>query len=610
MHKGHWYRKMAVLMALVFVAGLFLAACSSSSGSSTDDALGHPGDNYIGSVKISVDPINSDMDITPIKSTLSINEIPQTDGWEVTTGTVNWDNAGTITAPVSLKWLGPDRLERVSIRTYDFADAVGATTSYTNADGGFDPNHVCISAGPDTILQTVPLGDDVISGTDVVAGPCGICDSVYKSGSDDVQTASGMPGEHGAAVSLQESIANGCNYLTYTYVGDDNNHADGAVSVQTCQDNGDCSNAEYNAKRLMSPGCGTSGNIVTTEWQLFNNEAGFPQYTLYAHVYGDKIPADYRNDPRYDYDTGGVYIGFYEPDWSLGAKVMQANEAAPVPNGSVLSPDDIVYALVWLDYPGASRPIGEVPVACEDGSGDTYVNCTDGSGPAFQSYDYYYVEDDANLDAPSTAGYWQSYKTYFTGFMYAAGGFVEIQWDPSALLPGDTYQSVNLVSGGGTTITKLIQDHDLADQFSCTPLNVSRWTGRAMGPCDPQFDLSSPATAVAPPMPDGRDAKANAYMTQYAPGDFVQGDFIAASIAFQAVGPVGSGGYVMAAPSGSMLINAGLAKAGATNYTGTPFGVAQKSANYPIWKQSQSYQSGPGGSVGHYNEQIAYICIE
>jgi hypothetical protein len=56
--------KLAVVVAIAAIG--FMAACSSSS--STDDALTHPGDNYMGTMRFDVDPQAGTVDITPVAS--------------------------------------------------------------------------------------------------------------------------------------------------------------------------------------------------------------------------------------------------------------------------------------------------------------------------------------------------------------------------------------------------------------------------------------------------------------------------------------------------------------------------------------------------------------
>jgi hypothetical protein len=205
MSKSHGYRKITLLMALVLAAGLTLAACSSSSSSVTDDPLSHPGNDYIGSIAITVDPSAESIEITPIKDLLTDTTVPLTDPFVVTTTNQSWDGGtSTMSGDITFQWTGPERIEDLSIRVW----------------------------GGDTVAQnaSIPVVDDACGGDTIAVANAGGCE----------------PG--------------------LTYVADES--ADGAVQEQECQYLDLCATSAMRDLRLMAPGCGTSGNSVTALWQM------------------------------------------------------------------------------------------------------------------------------------------------------------------------------------------------------------------------------------------------------------------------------------------------------------------------------------------------------
>jgi len=163
-------RKLAVLIALVLVAGLTLAACSSSS-SSTNDALSYPGDNYLGTIRVDVDPGEesgvTSMTVTPVANAVDGPVFGDLTGVTVTTSNVEWEVAGpgTITGDMKLVWAGAERLEDVAIRVIDA--------------GG----------GPDVVMDNDDVGGGCATlGTGVSSGDfCGIA-YVAEKEADDAET--------------------------------------------------------------------------------------------------------------------------------------------------------------------------------------------------------------------------------------------------------------------------------------------------------------------------------------------------------------------------------------------------------------------------------------
>jgi len=159
MRKTHGYRKPAMALVFVFLTGLVLAACSSSS--SVDDALSHPGDRFLGTVTFKGGPGGLDVvEVSPAA------QITQAEGFQVWTDGGSWNGVDTTTGDVVFKWLDTSsRLENVDIEIYD-ADAEGQD-AYLNGDDvcggatiagcGTNPGYFYVSEnaadGPETEIE-------------------------------------------------------------------------------------------------------------------------------------------------------------------------------------------------------------------------------------------------------------------------------------------------------------------------------------------------------------------------------------------------------------------------------------------------------------------------
>lgn len=147
MQKTYGYRKPAMLVALVFVAGLVLVACSSSS--STDDALSQP-DRLIATFDVHVNPgADQAIDISEPDMAVPISVAEGIRVWTCKPGTQcpdphvvaddpnaggTWDGTDTTSGDIYLKWMDTtSRLENADIEIFT-ADAEGMDATLNNDD--------------------------------------------------------------------------------------------------------------------------------------------------------------------------------------------------------------------------------------------------------------------------------------------------------------------------------------------------------------------------------------------------------------------------------------------------------------------------------------------
>lgn len=115
------FRKLALVILSLAAVGM-LAACSGSS-SSTDDALSHPGENYMGSLRFDVDPQAAKVNVSPTGSPWAVTTMPGDGSGNIpnvtisTVGAPVWnDPAGSITFNTKLYWNDPNaELQNVRI---------------------------------------------------------------------------------------------------------------------------------------------------------------------------------------------------------------------------------------------------------------------------------------------------------------------------------------------------------------------------------------------------------------------------------------------------------------------------------------------------------------
>jgi len=537
MLKTHGHRKLALLLALVFVTSL-IAACSSSQ-SSTDEPLSHPGKDYLGAIRMDMDPKSGSIEITKLDDAISNTVLTKLSGFTVSSNTTSCSGCGfaggTLSGDITFKWTGAERLEEMSLRVFD-ADATGLNAQVMTAD----------ECKGKTVGQckalTTPSGL-VYVGDLATEGPETEYEWVYDKG----------PG----------------------------------------QDRG---------LRLMPPGCDpTHGNSITARWQMTETTAGFPKYTFYAHVYGKKVPADYTADSRYDPNTAGIYMKAYAVA-STSATNPGVDTNRPltyVKNGQWF------WLFTYADAPG-KQSRNQTTQVCADGNGNTTCNLDPATA---EDYDFYFVEDQANFDLLSTAGYWKTSSAYNTGFLFCAHATFMMQWDPAVLktntMDGDTSKGtgVNAFRTKGATGTKMVTwvDTSPTDQWADDTTVASNNTNRCLSGYLGKYNYAG-VPKTYPPLPDGLDG------SEYGSG-VQQGDYPSGAFALKAIGPSGSGSAIRLSPSGNTTYNAGLGKKTA-NETADRWITVQKSANYPIWAYATGVAEGPGGSIGHFNEQIAWVCVQ
>lgn len=539
MLKTHGHRRLALLLALVFVTSL-LAACSSSQ-SSTDEPLSHPGKDYVGTIRMDIDPSNEKIEITKLDDAVTNNILTKVSGFLVSTPVPPTFAGDTLTGNIVFKWTGPERLEDVSIRVFS-ADATGLLAKIDNADTcAGQPIGTCIGGG----------------GTEGIV-----------------------------------------------YVGDE--ETDGPETEFECLGTYPaCTPGQARGLRLMSPGCTATtiaGNSVTAKWSMTETTGGHPKYTFMAHVYGSKVPALLKDDPRYDADVATVNMKAYAPDHLTQFPVV--NTARPL---TYVKTGQWFYVLSYIDAPG-DKSRGQVAKMCDDGDGNTTCSIV----PALaDAYDFYYIEDQANYNAISANPSWNKYASYNTGYMFPGSASWMIQWDPAVLQCNDMSQGIGTIFGSGvqtfrtkgTTGTKMYaySDTNITDQWKDDGTLPSGWANRCLTAYAGNWSYP-PATLIPPSLADWLD------VDDYGTG-ITQGDFPSGIVALKAIGPSGSGAPIRISPSGNTTYVVTIGnKAGDPNFASNS--VTQKSNNYPIWAYATGVNEGPGGSIGHYNEQIAWICVQ
>jgi len=522
MRKTHGYRKPAMALVFVFLTGLVLAACSSSS--SVDDALSHPGDRFLGTVTFKGGPGGLDVvEVSPAA------QITQAEGFQVWTDGGSWNGVDTTTGDVVFKWLDTSsRLENVDIEIYD-ADAEGQD-AYLN-------------------------GDDVCGGA-TIAG-CGT-----------------NPG--------------------YFYVSE--NAADGPETEIEYEGLTGLPRASRYLRAIPPK------TTVKVPWSVV--EPSGNQYQFYAMVMADKIPATTANDdPRYDPDTGTFTIQAYRLNPTT---TKNPGVATDQPITSV-KPGQWFYGVVWVDLPGADRP--GTGICADGGDGDstcyTDVNAT--------NYDYYFVEDQDNFNAPTYASLqsYPSYCSYYnTGFAFMGGSAFELQFDPAVLTTNDDIMDSNnqFTTANGTKM-RSYDDADTTDQMGVLAASSSTTYNRFVFGNIANYDCSPSSSPVeTPPMPDTLDT----YGDPTIPGNWVQGDYPAAKLAFQAIGNPGEGSRLSLANNGNTNIKAafGLKSTTGGGCASYKCAVAETSTNYPMWTDSLGTNTGQGFRVGAYNERMGYVEIQ
>lgn len=99
------FSKMAVVVLSIFVVGM-LAACAGES--SSDDALTHPGDNMLGTMRFDVDPATSSVSVTPVGSPFSGTKIPGDGAGVIPNVTISTSNVAwagdTMNFDVTVAW--------------------------------------------------------------------------------------------------------------------------------------------------------------------------------------------------------------------------------------------------------------------------------------------------------------------------------------------------------------------------------------------------------------------------------------------------------------------------------------------------------------------------
>jgi len=242
------FRKLALVILSLAAVGM-LAACSGSS-SSTDDALSHPGENYMGSLRFDVDPQAAKVNVTPTGSPWSSTKIPGDGSGNIpnvtisTVGAPNW-NAGTgsITFNTKLYWNDPDR----------------------------ELNNVRIGINYSTRPAVV------LSNSDKCVGPIGTC----VAGSNDP-----------AITYVSDDLAEGP--VSYTF-------CNSVLPIPTCVDHG---------FSTIHQGCGS----VTAKFVMTEAAGSPYSFWADLYGDAINVPADLTTDPRYDQYTASIYLRTYKLD--------------------------------------------------------------------------------------------------------------------------------------------------------------------------------------------------------------------------------------------------------------------------------------------------------
>ena len=130
--------KLAVVIAILAIG--FMAACSSSS--STNDALTHPGDNYLGSLRFDVDPQAGTVDVTPVGSP-----------WVMTSPTMPGDGLGSI----------PNITITSSNAVFSGGNTMDFDATVKWSDASSELNNVRIGVNASTNLDVVLTNDDNVA---------------------------------------------------------------------------------------------------------------------------------------------------------------------------------------------------------------------------------------------------------------------------------------------------------------------------------------------------------------------------------------------------------------------------------------------------------------
>lgn len=538
MLKTHGHRRLALLLALVFVTSM-LAACSSSQ-SSTDEALSHPGKDYLGTIRVDVDPKNVKFDVSVINDATSNTALAS--NFSVDTTGIGFA-ADTITGNMKFKWVGPERLEQVSIRAHA-SSGIGLNAELLNAD-------TCKGK---------------------TLGAC-------------------------FAASGQEGII---------YAGE--TVAEAPETEYECQGIAPaCDPRSERGLRLMSPGCETSpgvfaGNSITAIWRMKETTSGNPKYSFNARIYGTTVTPVMKDDPRYDADTVNVHLKAYAPMSGTSTLAYPGvNTARPL---TTVKTGQWFYVLSYVDSPG-DKSRGQNTKQCDDGDGDTqcFIHPVDS-----QDYDFYYIEDQANFDALTASSWWKTLSSYNTGFLFCGHAAWMIQWDPAVLQCNDCSQGVGTSMGSGNKSfrtkgaagTKMYSynDTNLVDQWADDTTLPSGWANRCLTGYIGNFAYPT----SYPPLPDWLD------VDDYGTG-VTQGDYPSGYLALKAIGASGTGAPIRLSPSGNTIYAAGLGNKSPNPNIARWINV-QKSTNYPTWAAGVGVGEGIGGSIGHYNEQIAWVCVQ
>lgn len=537
-------------MALVFAMGLTLAACSSSTSSSTDDALSTPGSNYLGTIRVDVNPAVPSITVIPVAHGLSDTTI------DLGAGTVHVSTtniafaAGTITGDMKILYDGADRLEDVSIRVID-APGTAATATIDNDDScGAAPMGAAIGGGCNPGITYV--GDE---GADGPETEIEMLFAEYVTSLDDITTR-----------------------------------------------------ASRNL-RVMCPNCG----MTTALWSMTENTAGWPAYSFTANVYGTAHAANIMNDTRYDPNYPTTKVFPYKPDWPAGANpgidsvtgvyntvspgewfyagiwydYAGANRAgttlsADGPDGNAISYQNPGDTLDNKDYYFVEDADNIARYASRMWS--TSFAYISNSGYLFMAGGNWMIRWDPAVLATNdtqygSAGWWGSGKNLFKT-RGATGTFV------------------------GTNF-----DADGADAFASADgdMDASNFANRSSGSVEGSFNFFG---SQWPAMPDGVDD----YGDFTNPANFTQGDLLIVRIALKAIGASGEGSRLSFEPGGQVRVwvaRGNYMSTGAGIYTNNGKNNEDQAGDltgtFPAWSDHYGLGSAPDGV---YNEQVSWVCIQ
>jgi len=539
MSKTHEYRKLALIVAFVLGTGLSLAACGTQS--STDDAASHPGDNYIGSIVVTVDPKGPSLDIQQVNPVLSNTNITGDATFSVSTVGTPTYASNTLTGNVKFKWKGTQKLEDVRIGVY----STSGTGLNANA---MDPEAPTSLANRDNCTAYPDFGTAIAAGC--------------------------RPG--------------------YTYVAD--TKADGPeTEIEVLSEGSVSRKSRY--LRVICPDCGS----VTSKWML-QDTSGTTAYTFSAYVFGTKHARDIMNDSRFDNDTATIKAFAYRPNSTM-ASLPTVNQSAPL---STVKTGQWFYVSVWYDSPGLVSRNNTTWPPCRDGGNAGNPAGCDITQTKMDNDDFYFVEDKANMDVFAA---WKAGGSNYlsnTGFAYTSWGTWFLRWDPAVLQTNDT-TTTKIGSGSGANAFKTrvtagttmatTSDDVTTDQFSYDSTFSSGSNTLNRASCAVHLTYSIPTTI--PIVGDGLNTYAG----------YQQGDMNVCKLSLKAIGASGTGSRIDFAPAAGTVFGTAVGYASAAPATANDI-VAQKSPNYPIWADASGLSQGPGGAVGHYNEQYAWVCIQ